>query len=151
MKDTTLNAYKWMINRCYDSRFSCFKRYGAKGITVCSEWLGDNGYAFFRLQMGPRPEGYSLDRIDNSLGYFKDNCRWATRKTQSINQGKRSDNRSGYFGVYWEAKRKRWRATIKNDRKSKFLGYYNTAEEAAMAYDKEAKKLHGIFAKQNFP
>lgn len=148
--DKTKSAYKWMMNRCYNPRLSCYQRYGAKGITVCPEWLGEAGYGFFRLQMGPRPEGASLDRIDNSKGYSKDNCRWVSRKVQSINQGKRIDNRSKYFGVYWETARGRWRATIKNDRKTKFLGYFDTAEAAAKAYDTAARELHGEYAKQNF-
>ncbi len=139
-----------MLNRCYNPKLSCYARYGAKGITVCNEWLGENGYGFFRLQMGPKPEGMSLDRIDNSKGYSKDNCRWASRKVQSVNQGKRVDNKSGFYGVYWETKRARWRATIKNDRKTKFLGYFLTAEDAARAYDKAARQMHGKFAKQNF-
>lgn len=148
--DKTKSAYKWMLNRCYNPKLSCFERYGARGITVCPEWLGPAGYGFFLLQMGMRPEGYGLDRVDNSKGYSKENCRWATRKTQSINQGKRSDNKSGYFGVHWCKTRKKWRATIKNDRKTKEIGYFETPESAAVAYDKIAKQLHGDFAKQNF-
>lgn len=150
MRDKTVSAYRWMINRCYNERLSCFQRYGAKGIKVCSAWLGHDGFGNFKLDMGDRPSGASLDRIDNQKGYSRVNCRWVTRKTQSINQGKRMDNVSGYFGVYWETKRARWRATIKNDRKTKFLGYHKTAEEAARAYDVAARELHGSVAKQNF-
>lgn len=118
---------------------------------MCLEWLGPNGYAFFRLQMGVRPENSSLDRINNSMGYSKENCRWVTRKVQAINQGKRVDNKSGYFGVYFEKKRKKWRATIKSDRKTKFLGYFDCPEKAAVAYDSAARELHGEeYAKQNF-
>lgn len=139
-----------MIHRCYNPKLSCYKYYGARGVKVCDAWLGPDGFSNFKLDMGEKPEGMSLDRIDVSKGYSPTNCRWVNSKVQSINQGKRTDNRSGYFGVYFETKRNRWRATIKNDYKTKFLGYFKTAEEAAQAYDDAARKLHGEFAKQNF-
>lgn len=77
-------AWTAMRSRCRNPDHRSFHNYGGRGITVCKEW-DEDFQAFFR-DMGPRPgPGFSLDRIDNNLGYFKDNCRWATRKEQSNN------------------------------------------------------------------
>lgn len=77
-------SYKAMIQRCYDTKNLSYKRYGAKGIKVCAEWEKD--FFSFLRDMGEKPEGYTLDRI-NSLGnYEKENCRWATPQQQANNR-----------------------------------------------------------------
>lgn len=72
-----------MIQRCSDPNHIGYDRYGAKGITVCDRWLSfENFYA----DMGEPPtEQHSIERRDGSLGYFKDNCYWATRSQQARN------------------------------------------------------------------
>ena len=81
----TYNAWKAMRNRCDPNKKSAVKRYVSLG--VCAEW---ESYDRFFQDMGPRPEGTSLDRIDNTKGYYPENCRWASMKEQMRN---RSDNR----------------------------------------------------------
>ena len=77
------SSWKAMKKRCLNPNDIGFKRYGGRGITVCPEWMVfENFYA----DMGERPEGTSLDRIDNSKGYFSDNCRWSTDKQQCNNR-----------------------------------------------------------------
>lgn len=72
-----------MIRRCDSPSDDGYKNYGARGIKVSRRWLNfENFYA----DMGHRPDGLSLDRIDNSKGYSKGNCRWADRKTQARNR-----------------------------------------------------------------
>lgn len=80
---STYNSYHAMKHRCLLPKDPGYKNYGARGITVCQRWL--DSFANFLEDMGERPEGTTLDRINNNLGYFKENCRWATRKDQRRN------------------------------------------------------------------
>ncbi len=73
-----------MKDRCYRSKNKYYHRYGGRGITVCERWR--NSFIAFLEDMGlkPFPEA-QIDRIDNDLGYFKENCRWATPEENSRN------------------------------------------------------------------
>jgi hypothetical protein len=73
-----------MKARCNNSNNRNFANYGGRGIQVCKEW--ENSFAKFIEDMGPCPKGYSIERKDNSLGYYPENCIWASCKTQSLNR-----------------------------------------------------------------
>ena len=77
------HAWQGMIQRCENPKEKAFKHYGARGITVCEAW---HDFEQFFHDMGSRPKGYSLDRIDNDGSYESGNCRWATTKQQLNNQ-----------------------------------------------------------------
>lgn len=71
-------------NRCLCKNGDDFKEYGGRGIKVSEEWMS---FENFYRDMGPRPsKDHSVDRIDNSLGYSRENCRWATRSQQGRNK-----------------------------------------------------------------
>lgn len=79
----TYHSWVAMITRCCNPKRKTWKHYGGRGIGVCAEWA--NSFHAFLEDMGERPEGTSLDRIDNSKGYSKGNCRWADKTTQARN------------------------------------------------------------------
>lgn len=82
-----------MKNRCKDHDNPDWGRYGARGIRVCEQWMD---FRNFYEDMGDCPPEMTLDRKDNDLGYFKENCRWATGSEQSRNR--RSNRLLTYSG-----------------------------------------------------
>jgi len=82
-KRRTYYSWRDMHRRCKKSTDRDFYRYGARGISVCEEW---NSFENFLNDMCYRPEGrISIDRIDNSLNYSKQNCKWSTPAEQQRN------------------------------------------------------------------
>lgn len=71
-----------MRGRCNNSTLAAYRNYGGRGIKVCERW---SEFQNFADDMGDRPAGTSLDRINNNGNYEPDNCRWATQKTQNNN------------------------------------------------------------------
>lgn len=128
------NVWTNMIKRCNNIENTNYKSYGARGITVCDRWLDINN---FIEDMYPTFEdGLTLDRIDVNGNYEKDNCRWATIVTQNRNtQRINKINTSGYRGVSWHKKNKKWRTQIIVNNKNIHIGCYVNAIDGALAYD----------------
>jgi len=72
-----------MKTRCTNNKVKSFKDYGGRGITICEKWLTFEG---FLDDMGERPENTTIDRINNDLGYYKENCQWETNIKQANNK-----------------------------------------------------------------
>lgn len=83
-KSSTYHCWTAMIQRCVNINNPGFKDYGARGITVCDRWL--NSFENFLEDMGEKPRGLSLDRIEVNGNYEPSNCRWASDKEQSRNK-----------------------------------------------------------------
>lgn len=127
-----VNQYRW-----------CFSYGYAKGA---------NGGPFMhRLIMGAPPfERAKVDHINgDKLDNRRSNLRWATDRQNQGNRKKRSDN-CGYKGVSWHPQNRKWMARIGKDGRVRHIGYFDTAEEAALAYDEEAKREFGVYARLNF-
>jgi hypothetical protein len=93
-----------------------------------------------------------VDHIDSDgLNNASVNLRRATKSQNNHNSKRRSDNISGYRGVSFDASVKKWRADIMSKGKPKFLGFAATAKAAAIVRDTAAIRLHGDFARLNFP
>lgn len=84
--DRTYVSYHSMLQRCTNPKASRYARYGGRGIKVCDRWL--ESFENFLADMGDRPDGLTLERIDNEKGYEPGNCKWATHEEQSANTSK---------------------------------------------------------------
>jgi len=142
------SSWAKMIARCNNPNASEYPWYGGRGVRVCDRWLD---FRKFYEDMGERPPGTSLDKYPaDVMEYCKENCRWATRQQQAINQRKpKSGISSKYKGVR-KNHAGRWTAQIGFNGTQKYLGSFSTEEAAAKAYDKGATLLYGEDAFLNF-
>lgn len=127
------HTYDGMKLRCYNVKHDNYKHYGARGIVVCERWLGSIewcGFCAFVEDMGERPEGMTLDRIDNDGDYSPENCKWSDIFTQNRNTRQQASS-SGIRGVNKDGRKNNWYANIGVDGKKLYLGSFRTKEEAA--------------------
>ncbi len=107
--DPRYKVYRSMKQRCYNPNSPNYRYYGGRGITICDQWLDPkNGFENFCKDMGTRPEGTSIDRIDHDGGYHPSNCRWATIHVQQSNKRNNVD----FVGVTYEASNDRYRSQL---------------------------------------
>lgn len=125
------SSYDHMIGRCYNPKEKGYERYGGRGIKVCTKWA--ESFWSFLEDIGERPDGFVLDRIDPNLDYSPENCRWVDRKTSSYNTRRHKTNTSGRTGVYWFARVNKWIAAIFINGVQKHLGYFETFALACKA------------------
>ena len=136
-KHPEYNSWRAMKERCYYKKHPQYKDYGGRGITVCDRWLDRYmGFYNFLEDMGKKPKHgntdggmpiYSIDRIDATKGYYKENCKWSTWYEQAANRS----NTSKHPGVYKHAGGL-WCAHWM-DHGKKVSKYFKTFEEALEA------------------
>ena len=124
-----------MLRRCNNLESINYKNYGARGITVCEEWLNVSNFVAWCDLTYPNIEDATLDRINNDKGYSPENCTWSDKTTQVLNRRIMKNNKSGYVGVIWHKRGRKWRANIRISKKLINLGSFKDKIEAVLARD----------------
>ena len=147
-KTSEYKSWADMKRRCNQPTHPKYKWYGARGISIDPKW-NKSFMAFFK-DMGPRPSPkHTLDRIESNGNYNKANCRWLTKELQLVNRSRPPKAKNKYRGVYTNGLR--YRAIFVFKREKKYLGTFDSALEAAKAWDNKAYEVHGELACLNFP
>lgn len=122
-------SWEGMIHRCTNSNSKKYEIYGGRGITVCDRW---RDFVAFYEDMGDRPDGKTLDRIDVNGNYEPGNCRWATATEQTRNR-RPVNSKTGVDGVYWKKQAQKYQARIFISKRRVSLGHYADFFEAVCA------------------
>jgi hypothetical protein len=133
------NTYCGIKKRCLQETDKDYQRYGGKGIKICDRWLGVDGFFNFIEDMGERPDGYTLDRIDFNGDYSPENCRWADIHTQNLNK-----NNVKNRGVIFYKNLNKYRARISVKGISYELGMFEKLEDAIEARKQAEIKYLGF-------
>lgn len=126
------NSWWSMVRRCSTENGESNEYYNEKGISVCERWADSvSGFSNFLSDMGRRPDGMTLDRIDPDKDYSPENCRWANHTQQSYNQRIHKNNTSGCTGVSLHGKKhKVWGVTISKNGETYYYGGYPSYQDA---------------------
>ena len=130
-----------------------FSRGSRNGIRPCRDGHNEGkivNVSLYRLIMNA-PKNMQVDHINgDTLDDRKCNLRLCTASQNSQNRSKEKRNTSGFKGVSWDRRNKKWRAMIGHNNKMYYMGLFTDKIDAAKAYDQKAKELHGEFACLNF-
>lgn len=139
-----VNQYRW-----------CVSFNGARGKYYAIRTIRINGKrktVFMHRFIMSAPDNMEVDHRDsNGLLNTRDNLRICTPHQNQGNSKLNKTNKSGYKGVSWDARNRKWQASIKRDGKARNLGSFSDPISAAHAYDSAALKYFGEFAFTNFP
>lgn len=143
-------SYKTWANikdRCYNKNANSYRNYGARGITVCNEWLDVK--VFDKWFNKNYIDGYEIDRIDNNGNYSPENCRFISSSDNCKNTRRNSEKQSKYRYVTYRKANDKWVGTIPISKKRKidkqiYLGSFNTEEEAHIRVENKLKEMEMI-------
>lgn len=148
MKTILIKDYTIAVDDKNVSLLEGHKWYVINGRYVCSRFGGKTQY-LHRLIMQP-PSGMEVDHIDgNGLNNIESNLRICSKKQNNRNRASSRNSSSKYKGVYWIKNIQKWRAALNMDGRTTLLGNYLLEIDAAKAYDSQAKKVFGEYAKLN--
>lgn len=140
------------------SQFKWYRSPWGYAVRIPSRKLGKRKHIFMhraimeRVLGGPIPEGYETDHINmDKLDNQRVNLRLATGSQNRMNRKRYKGSTSQYKGVHWNKKKKRWQSRITVNEKIRHLGYFINEDDAGRAYDEQARKLFGEYARLNFP
>lgn len=138
-----LSQWKWCYNNGYASRGLTAAEKRELGVT--------SGRVLMHREIMGQPNGMMIDHIDgNGINNQRSNLRICSNKENAKNQRMQRNNTSGFKGVSWIKRDKKWRAVIYYNGKLRILGTFQIKEEAADAYDRAACELYGNYALPNF-
>lgn len=143
----TYQSWRGMKERCFNPKNSHYKYYGALGISVCDSWADSKeGFRNFYNDMGERPDGMTLDRINVKENYSKENCRWADLTTQAYNTNREHLNKTGRIGVGKKNTKTKesWYAFITYRWKRIHLGTFDNYDDACKAREKAELEYYGV-------
>lgn len=130
-------SWKGMNSRCYNEKDSSYENYGGRGIVVCDRWKGSDLEKLlnFMEDMGERPQGCSVERIDPNKDYSPENCMWENDGNQAFNKRMTSKNKTGVVGVLFlpNIKSRPWKAYLNFRGFGKRLGTFSTLFDAVCA------------------
>lgn len=132
--------WEGIIQRCTNPNSNAYKHYGGRGITVCERWLK---FENFFEDIGKKPKGLTIERKNNELGYFKENCCWDTYLVQTRNQRIRKDNSTGVRGVSKIKHQNKYQVEINANHKRFYIGRFNTIQQAKEARQQAELKYWG--------
>lgn len=132
-----LMRFRWHAN-CFSGKWYAFRKHNYQKISM-------------HRQIMSAPKGMDVDHINgNTLDNRKSNLRNCTHSQNMANRGVTKQNKSGFKGVSFHKQHQKWHAKITVMRKKIHIGYFETPEDAASAYDAKAKEFFGEFARLNF-
>jgi len=128
-------------HRCSNSKYRDYHCYGGRGISVCKEWMTFIPFKDWALSNGYK-RGLEIDRIDNDGNYESNNCRWVTRRQNSMNRRHKKT-----WGIYHNG-RYLWAVLLTRNRNSVYVGTYKTIEDAIIARDNFIKEFDRLIFSQ---
>lgn len=140
----------WMgvVGRCTRPTDNDYPNYGGRGILLDDSWKGPDGFIKFLEDMGPCPDGLTIEREDVNGNYCKENCIWDTMSEQNFNRRILCSNTSGRTGVHFNKRAGKFHVSIRHQGKTHNVGYFVEFDDAVKAREDIELELFG-FIKEN--